>query len=165
MRTGISSKKMARPAAFTLIEVMVAVAVIGVLFVSLYSGMSSGFALVNSARENLRATQIILERMEVMRLYSWSQVNSNGFIPTTFTASYYPPTVSTNSEDSRSTSGGIVYYGTVTTNVAPVNDAYATNMRLITITLTWTNANGTFKHTRTMETFISANGLQKYVYR
>jgi prepilin-type N-terminal cleavage/methylation domain-containing protein len=152
-----------RLVAFTLIEVMLSVAVIGILFVSLYSGMSSGFALINDARENLRATQIILERVEVMRLYSWAQITSNGFIPTNFTASYYPPIGSTNSGESKAVSGGgITYYGTVVTNAAPVDDAYADKMRLITITLKWTNGN--MAHERIMQTMVSANGLQKYVY-
>lgn len=159
----LSATQFRRRVAFTLIEVMMAVAVIGILFVSLYSGMSSGFALINDARENLRATQIILERIEVARLYSWAQVTSNGFIPTTFTASYYPPINSTNSGESVAVSGGgITYYGTVETNAATVDSAYADKMRLITITLRWTN--GYARHERSMQTMVSANGLQKYVY-
>ena len=41
----------------TLVEVMVAMAVLGFMMVALYAGFSSGFAVVRVSRENLRATQ------------------------------------------------------------------------------------------------------------
>src|SRR5438309_2049072 len=58
----------------TLVEVMVAMAVLGFMMVALYAGFSSGFAVVRVSRENLRATQIMAEGMEVARLYNWDQV-------------------------------------------------------------------------------------------
>ena len=57
--------------AFSMIEILVAMVVLGIMFVSLYSGFSSGFAVVQLARENLRATQILQEKMETIRLYTW----------------------------------------------------------------------------------------------
>ena len=45
-----------RPLAYTLAEVIVCVALVAILFVSLYGGMTSGFAVTQSSRENLRAT-------------------------------------------------------------------------------------------------------------
>src|SRR5437870_2411713 len=58
----------------TLVEVMVSLAVLGFMVISLYAGFSSGFAVVRVARENLRATQILAERMEVIRLIKWDDV-------------------------------------------------------------------------------------------
>ena len=49
-----------------MVEVLVAVSLVGIMFVSLYSGISSGFAVVQLARENLRATQILQEKMETI---------------------------------------------------------------------------------------------------
>src|SRR5688572_19901661 len=77
-------------AAFTLAEIMVGCALLAVVVVSLYGGISFGFASINLARQNLRATQIALEKMEITRMYSWEQINSNGFVPLNFTASFYP---------------------------------------------------------------------------
>ena len=57
--------------AFTLPEVMVAAGVGAVLFVSLYLGIAQGAVVVQSCRENLRATQILQEKMETIRLYTW----------------------------------------------------------------------------------------------
>src|SRR6266481_414088 len=76
--------------AYTLVEVIVCVALIIILFVSLYGGMSSGFAVTQTSRENLRATQIMLEYMEGIRLYNWDQLTSSNWIPTSFTNYYYP---------------------------------------------------------------------------
>jgi len=54
--------------AYSFIELLVAMAVLGVMFVSLYSGFSAGFAIIELARENLRATQILQEKMETTSL-------------------------------------------------------------------------------------------------
>src|SRR5205809_6958304 len=68
----------------TLVEVMVALSVLGFMVVSLYAGFSYGFAVLRVARENMRATQILQERMEVLRLTRFVNVEF-GFIPRTFT--------------------------------------------------------------------------------
>src|SRR4051812_17140595 len=99
--------------AYTLIEVSVASALIGIMFVSLYSGIASGFSVVNLSRENLRANQIVLERMETIRLYTWSQISSNGFIPEKFTERFYPD-IGTNG------GSGTLYSGTMNISEAPV---------------------------------------------
>lgn len=158
--------------AFTLIEVTVSMAIIGILFVSLFSGVGYGFSLVNLARENLRANQIIVEKMETIRLYNWDQINSNGFIPLTFTADFFPPVVTNivsapGSGDGAASTAvvegkGITYYGRITLTNAPVADAYKTNMKMVTVTLTWTNKNT--PRTRELTTLVSKNGLQDYVY-
>jgi prepilin-type N-terminal cleavage/methylation domain-containing protein len=158
--------------AFTLVEVIVCTAVIAILFVSLYGGIASGFALVNLARENLRANQVILEKMETVRLYNWDQVNSNGYIPLTFTAPFFPSVITnmvgTNTDGSSKSvtvtnqGGGLVYYGTLTITNAPVSDAYKTNMKMVTVSLVWTN--GRAVRNRQMQTFISQYGMQNYIY-
>src|SRR5262249_46209086 len=57
--------------AFTLMETMVAVLVAGILLPTLYAGFAAGFSLVQMTRENLRATQIMVQRMEAVRLASY----------------------------------------------------------------------------------------------
>lgn len=154
--------------AFTLPEVMISVGLVAVMFVSLYGGISAGVAVVSVARENLRATQILTEKMETMRLYNWSQINSNGFIPTTFTTQLFPTTAattlaaSTGSSTSTVTGSGVTYYGTVTMSVPDISASYSNTMRLVIISLTWTNGN--MARTREMQTYVSANGLQQYIY-
>src|SRR5438552_10513870 len=105
----ISESKTRKPnrgqLAYTVAEAMIGVCVLGLMLIALLAGMSSGFTFTQLAREDLRATQILLEKMELIRLYSWDQINgSNSYvIPTTFTNTYYPPGMSTAS--------GIIYNG------------------------------------------------------
>jgi len=161
--------------AFSLVEGIVCTAIMAVVFVSLYGGISSGFAVVNLARENLRANQIIVEKMETIRLYNWDQINSNGFLPPTFSAPFFPGVitnlVATNADGTiqtslarfdSSTSGGLTYYGTVNITNAPVSDQYSTNMRLVTVSLSWTNRNNV--RNRQLQTLVSQNGMQNYIY-
>src|SRR5262245_34507052 len=82
-----------RQNAFTLVEVMVASALIGIMFLAFMGGFSMSFQRVQIDRENSRATQLLLEKTELVRLYNWDQitgVDTNTYIPTTFTAPFYP---------------------------------------------------------------------------
>jgi prepilin-type N-terminal cleavage/methylation domain-containing protein len=144
-------------AAFSLPELMVAVALCAVMAVSLYGGISFGFSNITLARQNLRATQIALEKMEIVRMYSWEQVNSNGFVPTTFTAPFFP-TVGGGGD----TNGGVVFYGkTVITNFNR-SISYSNDIRKVQVTLNWTNRN--VPQTLQMSTYISQYGMQRYIY-
>lgn len=142
--------------AFTLIEVMVSVGVIGVLLVSLYAGLAYGFAQIQASREEERANQILAEKMEIARLLSWDQVvNLPGYVPSTFTASdsAMNPTNATTS---------LVYTGTVVITNAPISEAYSNDVRMMLISLSWRSRGIT--HQRTARTFVSRYGLQNYVY-
>ena len=147
--------------AFAIAEVLVSVALMAIVFVSLYAGMSSGFAVIKTARENLRATQIMLERLEGIRLYNWDQLCYSNMIPATFTTYYYPSI--TNGQSS-----GISYQGTISVAAPNLNPSatYADRMRAITVTLYWTNANGAARvvHRRSMTTYSARDGVQNYVY-
>ena len=138
----------------SLIEALVAMGVFGTTFVSLYAGISMGFAIIGNARENLRATQIMVEKMETTRLYSWDQINTTGFIPTSFTEKYYPQGVTNKT--------GVVYNGGVAVAAGPTGLAYSSDMRRVNITLNWTSGGRT--HNRSMSTYVTRNGLQNYIY-
>jgi Tfp pilus assembly protein PilV len=148
--------KRRRKAGFSIAEVCVAVAFLAVTFLAVYGGISWSFLNVKLARENLRATQIALEKMETMRMYSWDQVNSNGFVLQTFTAPLVP------GESSSTNEYGLAYHGTVTLTNATVPVAYSNDMRKVIVTITWTNNN--VARTRQMETLISQYGMQRYIY-
>ena len=54
--------------AYTLPELLVATFVLGVFVVSLYAGFGSGFGLLRLVREDARATEIIQQKIETLRL-------------------------------------------------------------------------------------------------
>lgn len=134
-------------------EIMVAVAIAGIMFVSLYAGFSTGFAVVQLARENLRAVQILQEKMETIRLYTWEQINTAGFIPASFTDVFYASTQSAS---------GLVYTGTVSVASGPITETYSNDLKLITVEVNWASANVSRK--REMSTLVSRYGLQNYIY-
>jgi prepilin-type N-terminal cleavage/methylation domain-containing protein len=140
-------------AAFSLIETLVAVALVGVVLVSLYTGISNGFAFAKVTRENLRATQILQEKMETIRLYTWEQLNTPGFVPTNFLEGFYA---------SGTNNGGLTYTGRVIIATAPIGETYASNMKQVTIQLSWKS--GTIVRNRQMDTFTAKHGLQNYIY-
>ncbi len=152
-----------RKSGYTLVEVVVAGAILAFTATSLYGGFSAGFFVIKSTRENLRATQIMAQKLESIRLFTWSQLNdSTNYLKQTFTEPYDPQGVANNC-------GGANYTGiitAVTPAVGEVPEAYRTNMRTVTVTLYWTNFNGSkpVTHVREMQTRSTCNGMQNYIW-
>jgi len=155
--------------AYTFVEVMMAVAVIGIMTVSLYAGISASFGVIQRTRENLRATQILVQRVETVRLYNWEQLTNNAtprWFPTNFTEAYDPLSV-TNGNGS-----GISYHGSIKltvpapVSVLPANISYRDNVALVSVLLRWTNTAGanSIPHFRTYETLVAKSGMQRYVF-
>ena len=141
-----------RPAAgFTLVEALFGAAVVGIVFTALYAAMTMGFQTIALARENVQATQVLEEKFETLRLYNWTQVNSNGFIAPNFTV---PMSLATNT--------GPYFTGTVSIASAPITEAYSNELKLVTITLQWMS--GSRLNTRSMQGYVAHYGLQLYVY-
>jgi hypothetical protein len=143
--------------AVALAEVVMATAIIAIVGGGVVSSINYGLLVMRIARENQRATQVMVERLEAIRLYNWDQVTSTNFIPTSFTEAY----------DLQNTNGqGVTYYGTLRVSAPTFSGStpsYAANMRQFTLSLQWTNA-GRIKHSRNITTYVSKNGIQNYVY-
>jgi hypothetical protein len=141
----------------TLMEVIMATGIIAITGAGVISSINYGLWIMRLARENQRATQVMLEKVEAIRLYNWTQVTNDSFIPDSFTAPY-DPTVSANQ--------GLTYYGTMSvtsptfSGTAP---SYLASLRQFNVTLVWTNSGG-LTHTRSLSTFVAQNGIQNYVY-
>ena len=172
----------ARGAAFSLVELMVASVIAAIMFIALFRGLADGYHLIQVGRENMRATQIMLGKMEAIRLCAWgSNISTNNqlFTPTIVTPSFsdffYP--LGLNS----STNQGTPYRGTISvqTNTAmsnPMNwniggtasaaPSYGSQMAVVTVTVSWTNYfNGQSSVlTRSMKTYVARFGVQNYVY-
>lgn len=169
---------------FTFVEVMVGMAVLGILTVGLYSGMTYGYKSIQVNQENLRATQIILEKLEVIRAFTWQHLVGTQdpdmtdddedaekfditdpddpvlddepafYVPKTFTATYNPG--NTNKP-------GFIYNGTVTIQPGAVSEAYSNSMLSVKIDLTWNSGSGT--RTRSFRTSFAEYGLQNSLKR
>jgi hypothetical protein len=114
-------------------------------------------------RENLRATQVMMQKMEAIRLFKWSQINdTNNYLKPMFVERYDPQDPSKNNRGASYTG----YMQARVPNPGVLPEAYRTNMRTITVTVYWTNYNGSkpIVHKREMETRVARNGMQNYIW-
>ncbi len=139
----------------TLVEIVIATVILSILGAGIVGSINYGMFMMRLARENARATQVMLEKLESIRLYDWYQVTSNGFVPQVFTDVYDP--------QGQVGQQGVVYQGTMTVSNVPFAASYAANMQQFTVTLQWTTA-GKINHYRELSTFVARDGIQNYVY-
>lgn len=176
VQSGLGPRASRQSLAFTLVEVMVSIAVIGISVGALLTGVSASVLNMQLSRENLRATQIMLERTETLRLLTWDQLNNfnfytNGstqvhylydgagrqYICSHFTQKYDPNSASAQ---------GLTYNGKIRfydPRVYSITPAYASDsMKAVWIELTWNT--GKIMRSRSLTTLVARNGLQTYVY-
>ena len=141
-----------RAAAFTLVETIVASFLAAVMVPAIYASIATGFAMLQVTRENLRATQIIVQRMEAIRLSPYTMIQDSSNYPTNSTEYY-----------NNGKTNGVAY--TVSYNWQPgpagLPPSYRTNMVLVTVNASWKS--GTVQRTRSMQSYVARNGIQRYV--
>lgn len=139
--------------AFTTVEAVIGMALLLIVVVSVYTGLTFSFDTIRTARENTRATQIMVEKTEQLRLFNWDQLTNptNSFIQTNFIVPYYATNI------------GVTYTGWVTLKpVSIAGTGYTNDMREVTVTLKWVT--GKLPRQRTLVTYVSRYGLQNYLY-
>ena len=140
--------------AYTLPEVMMGVLIMSIMFVTLYTGFTQSFGVVQTSRENLRATQILQQYSEIIRLYTWDQLTNGVTIPHPYTKTWtFYPLGGTGNQ-------GITYTGNMSIDSSDMSEDYAADTRKVTFTLTWRSGN--IPHERRMTTLVSRYGLHKY---
>src|SRR5437667_2604899 len=132
--------------AYALIELMVASALLGLIVFSVYSAFSFGFATIKVTSEDIRADQILVQKLETLRIYDWSKINSS-YIPTNFTATY----------STGGSSTGVSYNGAIAISQAPVGQSYSNTLRQVTVSVSWVSAG--VPRSRNMTTFVSQSGI------
>ena len=131
---------------------MFAVGIVSVVFVSLFAAISQGFAVVQTARENLRATQIMQEQVEILRVLDWDKITATPS-PWAFNASFYP---------AGGANPGVTYTGNIIITNAPATftGSYLGDLRLAVISLSWQG--GKITRQRELRTLVSHYGLHNY---
>jgi hypothetical protein len=132
---------------------MVGFLILGVTIAALCGGFSFGFNSIKLSQEEVRADQILVQKLESLRIYQFTNVNSF-YIPTNFTA-YYSQSNAVH---------GVTYNGTIAISpfvpslAAP--EAYSNTLKQVTASISWFS--GGMNHTRTMMTLVSTNGLSTF---
>jgi Tfp pilus assembly protein PilV len=147
-------RKRQRQSAFTIAEAVVSALLIGLCWISLGAAIGMSLSLARGNREDLRATQILVQKMEQFRLYNWAQLQDAAYVPDTF-QEYFDPNLKK----------GPVYSGTVTNYVPtslPAN--YQNKVRSIVVSLSWTSYNGgkAIPHNRSMQTYVAQYGMNTF---
>jgi type II secretory pathway pseudopilin PulG len=138
---------------FTLVETVLAVLAAAIMLPTLYAGFASGFSFVQLTRENLRATQVMVQRMEAVRLVPWQNLQDPAYFPTNSTEYYNP------SGQARGTGYTINYnWAQAPASLPP---SYRSNMCLVTVTAAWKSGN--VPHSRSMQSYVARYGIQRYV--
>jgi prepilin-type N-terminal cleavage/methylation domain-containing protein len=139
---------------FTLVEVMMASALLGIGIAATYSTLGQGFNIIALAREQRRATQILLQTTETLRLYTWDQIHATSFMPNQFLADYAPD---------NSTNSGTAYTIGLTVSPFPTStEQYHDNICQVQVTVDW-QTHGIARH-RELTTFVTRYGLQNCIY-
>jgi prepilin-type N-terminal cleavage/methylation domain-containing protein len=69
--SAVSSQK-----GFSLVELMIGTMVIGLVLISSLAGLSTGYRMIESARDYTRSTQILQSEMEDLRTLNWTDLSS-----------------------------------------------------------------------------------------
>jgi hypothetical protein len=95
---------------------------------------------------------LLLQKLETLRIYDWSKITNNTYIPAAFT----------NSFSTTNTAHGVTYNGmlTVAPFAPPTGESYNTTLRQVTASVSWFSDG--MMHTQTMTTLVSKNGIETY---
>jgi type II secretory pathway pseudopilin PulG len=169
-------------AGFTLIEATISIGLLAITIGALGSGVVFGLKRATNSQEELRATQIITEKFETLRLYTWDQLkwsadyddaeedlfdpfdSEDPHVPedepdpfvtlSTFTVPFKPG--ATNTTD-------LVYQGTFNATFLDLNDAptYSNAVIKVDVSVSWLRDGKT--QTRSASTLFSRYGLQNNI--
>jgi Tfp pilus assembly protein PilV len=137
--------RMADCRGYTLIEALVASVILAMTLVSLLALSSQCFHYLTDIRRSARATQVLQQKMEDIRLLSWSSLG----------------TMSTTFVDSNAVMN-TRYNGTVFTSAYDTYNGSTTVMK-VTLQVTWRNRVGVTQTNR-LSSLIANGGLNRYIY-
>jgi type II secretory pathway pseudopilin PulG len=143
-----------RTAAFSLIEVMMAAVIISLVFVSSIAALGRGFQMLETARNNTLASQVLQSEMENLRLLNWAKLME--------LAPSVPMTQSFAVDSSFAETVGHKFVGE--RRIESLGEGDTRDMRKITLTVSWTSSNGKANR-RTYVTYFGKDGINDFYYR
>jgi prepilin-type N-terminal cleavage/methylation domain-containing protein len=170
MKIGQNVSRIARRSlqGFTLIEAMISLLIISFLVVSLSAGIGYGFKTDQLVREDARATQILNEKIDKLRLCTWEQLRDRNYMADNFYCAFNPEDAELGDEGVTNLKGAgrwkrqdLNYEGKITLTNGPSDVVYGTNMMGVTVSLEWTSSTG-LKRQRSMTTYVAKYGIQNY---
>jgi prepilin-type N-terminal cleavage/methylation domain-containing protein len=140
------------PGGFTIIEVMMATAVMALVITTSITTMQRGFLALDTARNLTLASQVMQSEMEKTRMVPWATINAYPAGPTAVTI--HPDFTSNPAIGSRFT---------LTREVAVVPTTTGVGMKQITFTITWKSYDARIL-SRSFITYYGEGGLYDYYF-
>ncbi|WP_269541456.1 PulJ/GspJ family protein [Cerasicoccus fimbriatus] len=131
--------------AFTLVELMVGMTLAGIIFAGAFSGMKTGFDIVEEARDQARVTQLLQSEIERMRTLNWTDISA---LP---------------AKESITLDGALASSYRDRYSFIRTIQANGTDRVIVTITASWQNSGRS--RDKSMLTGFSKDGLYDYYYR
>jgi Tfp pilus assembly protein PilV len=141
-------------AGFTLLEVALGATILAVGFVGLIEGMTYASEMLDTARKQTLAAQVMQADVEYLRMQPWSTISG---LPTGTTGPYVL-TDNSHFPEFSSTSLATMAGTTVKFARTVASSNPHTNLRQITMTVTWTSITGK-SHSRSCSAYIGKYGL------
>lgn len=150
-----SGRAFDRRSGFTLVEMMVAIVVIGITLTAAFSTIGYGYRTMETGRDYTRVAQILQSEMEDMRTLSWSQLE-----PLTSTT-YQKITLNA---DFAAVFGDRYEAWLWVRNRVDASGVVLADQKEISIKVTWKDSNGILM-SRSTTTWFTENGMHDYFYR
>jgi hypothetical protein len=173
--------------AFSILETVFGVCLLLVTGLALYGSVMSGMNYLKFSRENQRATQVIMEKLEYVRLLTWEQVAEGDYDPdeedlempddpehtagtieteTPFVLpknwkSYYNPG-NAYGHTNENNPHNLVYNGSLEVSDVPaMTETYSNWVKRVSVEITWTS--GGLTRTQRLDTLFSKYGMQNNI--
>jgi uncharacterized protein (TIGR02598 family) len=149
--------------AFSLIEAVIGMLIVSILTLSIYAALTTGFNTVRLAREDQRATQVLVQVMDQLRTVSWNSLTNGTSLPA-YTLESFDPEKAIKLGKGVSNTNALInhgYFTTITVNNATNDTTYSSNMKQITVNVTWTSLSG-MRRSRDFTTYVARYGIHNY---
>jgi len=181
MQTKMRPRQGSSHDAYTLVEVVVGLGLLVIMVGALYTGITFGMRRTSLVHEELRATQILTEKLEAVRLYTWDKIlygvdpddpedwtdpfDSTDphlaedepppfLIPTTFTVPIVAGDTNPNAP---------MFQGTLIITNSSYTEDYAKELKEVIVRLEWESQGR--KRTREARTLFARYGMQNNIRR
>lgn len=145
-----------RRRAFTILEVALSATILALVIATSLTVLQTGMRAVDTARNTTLAGQISQSVLEVLRLQNWTRISA---LPSFATVNIRDAISSGTSTTLDATLNTVMSRFTCTRTVSDPK----TNMRLITVTVSWRGNDGRF-HTVSSQARYARKGLNDYIY-
>ena len=140
---------------FTIVEVLAAIVIFGIVVASLFQMVAQGFTLVRNSRDINRVTQTMQHQMENLRSSTWAN----------FETQVGTSTINVDANGAPISGGtGTPPFDWSAFQMAQVIALEKAGHYKVTLTLNWTDA-GSRTHTRTYISWFTNNGLNEFYTR